>query len=150
MHLFANRCCYKKHWGNSRNNRKISPRAHVEKISVVTFRRNIERNDVANGRNIARNGASKWLLGHNVRPVGVKKDIAIVRDHGPRGGSGDRSIKGARSCGFSDSENRFGQHSYINPMTLPGIRASSLFHYMTDKVVQWSVPVLVLGAFQGR
>lgn len=43
-----------------------------------TFGCNIERNDVANGRNIARNEASKWLLGHNVRPLEVKKDIVIV------------------------------------------------------------------------
>jgi hypothetical protein len=50
----------------------------VNRANLYITPSNIERNDVANGRNIARNGASKWLLEHNVRPTGVKKDIAIV------------------------------------------------------------------------
>lgn len=112
-----------------------------------TFRRNIERNDVANGRNIARNGASKWLSGHNVRPLEVKKDIVIVCDHVKQGEVGT-ALKEPANCGFSDSDKRFGQQPYIKPMTLSRIRIRSLFHYMTDKDVQWSVLPLICLIFE--
>lgn len=69
---------------------------HQYKIPLETFQRNIEKNDVANRRNIAREGTSKWLLGHNVRPLGAKKDIVIVCGHVKQGGFAcSNGIKGA-------------------------------------------------------